>query len=177
MIGTDLAHAAALGLRRSLPALTVLLALLLDLLPAPRTGPQPVAPSLLLSVAYYWLALRPELLPTGVLFLLGLVADAAGGQPLGLTPLALLAGHVAVAACRRLLYLRAFGGLWIGFAAMLATSELVAWLVASLWQARLLSLQPAFAEATLSLAAFPAVAWLLSLLLTLLPAPVHAPGR
>lgn len=176
MTGAWLLHLAGLGMRRSLPALTVLLAALLDLLPG-RAAPLPMAPSLLLCVAYYWMALRAELMPAGLLFVLGLAADAAGGQPLGLTPLMLLAGKLAVEACRRVLYLRSFGGLWLGFAAMLLASGLAGWIAASLWQARLLSLRAAFAELTLSAAVFPAIAWLLGLILNLVPVSANAQGR
>lgn len=177
MSPAEILHGTGLALRRSLPAASVLLAVLLDLLPVPRGAHHPVAPVLLLAVAYYWMALRPELLPAGVLFLLGLAADAAGGRPLGLTSLALIAGLLAVGICRRLLYLRAFGGLWLGFLAMLGTSGLTAWLAASLWHGALLPFRPVLAEATLSLAVFPLVAWLMSLLLNLLPAEANAPGR
>ena len=72
------------------PALTLML-VLVGLIPVGLPYVDPVTPAFAVIAVYYWSIYRPEYLPAGVVFVLGLVQDALGGTPLGMSSLVLLA--------------------------------------------------------------------------------------
>ena len=146
----------------ALPVLTIAAALLLDLLPLPGMA----APWLLPAVLYHWRVEQPERLPPVVTFAVGLLADALGGLPLGVTAAALLLAQGLLAPRQRWLRRQGWLLLWAGFvafAALLAGAPLPA--------------APVIAETGLSVLAFPVVAGLLAFLPRPEPAPARAAAR
>lgn len=81
--------------RRLVPSLSVLLAILLMALPLPLAWG--VMPHLALLLVVIWASIQPRLMPVWAAFLLGLAADLLFGGPLGIWALLL---PVSVAAVR-----------------------------------------------------------------------------
>ena len=161
-------------LRRLVPLATVLLAVVLDLLPLPNTAPQSLAPFFTVCVFAYWALFSPGLMSPAVTFAVGLLVDAAGGLPLGLTSLALLVARSVLLTGQRFLVAQPFPVLWGCFVATALAVELVRWLVASGYWGRLLPLQPVLFQTGLTIAFYPVVNALLSRLRQHVVGTAHA---
>jgi rod shape-determining protein MreD len=149
-------------LRRLAPFLTALAAAVVDLLPLPNPAPQALAPATTVCVCYFWTLSRPDLMNPLAIFLVGLVLDGVGGLPLGLTSLALLVGRCAVMGGQRFLRAQPFAVVWLCFVPVASAVAAARWLLASLAWGRLFPLEPVALEAGLTVAAYPAIGWLLS---------------
>ncbi|CAK0751130.1 rod shape-determining protein MreD [Azospirillaceae bacterium] len=146
---------------RSLAPLAVTLMLvLLSVVPLYLPGWQRVAPLLVLMSVYYWTIHRPDLLPPGAVFAVGLLYDLLAGSPLGLTALVLLLCHWMVVYQRGFFLAGSFLMLWTGFSVVVFGAELVQWLACSLLSGEVLGVRAALFQALLSLALFPLCAWL-----------------
>jgi rod shape-determining protein MreD len=161
-------------LRRLVPLATVLLAVVLDLLPLPNTAPQSLSPFFTVCVFAYWALFSPGLMSPVATFAVGLLIDAAGGLPLGLTSLALLVARSALFTGQRFLIAQPFPVLWGCFVATALAVELVRWLVASGYWGRLLPLQPVLFQACLTIAFYPVANALLSRLRQHVIGPAYA---
>lgn len=163
-----------LGLRKALPFLTMVVAMLVDLLPLPGTSPDTAAPFVTLGVFYFWSIQRPDLLPPLAVFLLGLGFDLTAGLPIGMSPLVLLATRGLMLVRERSVLAKSFGMAWFGFLLTAFVAAALRWLVASSWWAHAFAFQPLFAEAVLTVLLYPLLAWLLGRLQTQLPRGGHA---
>ena len=157
----------------ALPVLTIAAALLLDLLPLPGMA----APWLLSAVLYHWRVEQPERLPPVVTFAVGLLADALGGLPLGVTAAALLLAQGLLAPRQRWLRRQGWLLLWAGFVAFAALLAALRWTLLALLAGAPLPAAPVIAETGLSVLAFPVVAGLLAFLPRPEPAPARAAAR
>jgi rod shape-determining protein MreD len=168
--------ALGLRLRRAVPFLSLLAAGLLDLLPLPSTSPQSLAPLTCVTVVFFWAIHRPDLMAPLHAVAAGLVVDALGGLPLGLTALTLLVTRAIAAAPEAALRDRPPLLVWGAFL-LVATAALgLRWLVASAYFAHLFALRPALFELALTIAVYPLVAGLLGRLGRHLPVLRRAPG-
>ena len=149
-------------LRRLVPLLTALIAVGIDLLPIPSSAPQSLAPFVTVCVFAYWTLAVPELMTPLATFAVGLVLDAAGGLPLGLTPLALLVVRSVLLTGQRFLVAQPFPVLWGCFVLVALAVELVRWAVASLYWSHLLAVQPILFQTFLTVALYPVVSAFLS---------------
>lgn len=148
--------------RKLAPFLTGLAAVLVDLLPLPDAGPQSLAPLTTVCVFYFWTLYRPDLMTPLAVFAIGLVLDAAGGMPLGLTSLSLLLVRSLLLTRQRFLLAQPFPVIWACFVLVVLATAGIRWLLASLWWGRLFSPDPVLLEAALTVVAYPAIGWLLA---------------
>ena len=141
-------------------AVTVML-VLIGLVPVPLPGYAPVAPYLTAIAVYYWAIHRPDLMRPGTSFLIGLLQDLLTGGPLGVNALLLVMVHWTVMTQRRVLQASTFTMMWLGFALVMLGVACIQWLAFSVLSAAVLPFNPALFQALLTMAFFPAVAWLL----------------
>lgn len=139
--------------------LTVLL-LLVSLTPVRSPYLAPVIPSIALIAVYYWSVFRPDLMPSGAVFAIGLLHDLVGVAPLGTGILALLAVHAAVGAQRKFFATAGFGLLWLAFAVLAAGAQLFIWLLSCALIGRIVDLAPAVLQYAVTLAIYPCLFWL-----------------
>ncbi|MBT5074339.1 MAG: rod shape-determining protein MreD, partial [Kordiimonadaceae bacterium] len=78
------------GFKAVIPFLTILFLIIIMVLPYKIPLISDIMPFLTLIGVYYWSVFKPELLPIGVVFILGLLQDVLLGSPLGLMPLLLI---------------------------------------------------------------------------------------
>lgn len=145
--------AAALGLwRRSVPAITTLVAILLMTAPLPL--PVPALPQLALLSVLIWASFQPALMAPLVAFGLGVVADLALGQPLGLSatlfPVVALVGRLLL----RLIEQHGHTLDWLLAAAVILAYQLLAQALAGL-AGTTTPLWPWLLQALLTIAAYP----------------------
>lgn len=143
------------------PMATVFGAVLLDLLWIPVPGFNAVAPAFPVMAVYCWAIWRPQLLPYTAVFAVGIFEDLIRGTPLGTGALALLAVQGFVAAQRRLLRTRSFEVLWLGFAVTALIAAAATWGAVAFAYRAVLSPWPGAMQYLLTVAAFPALAFLL----------------
>ena len=160
--------------RSLLPLLTALLAVVLDLLPIPSSAPHSLFPFMTVCVFAYWTLVAPELMTPLATFVVGLVLDAAGGLPLGLTAFALLIARSALLTGERFLAAQPFPVLWGCFVLVALAVELVRWLVACLYWERVLAVEPVLFQTCLTVATYPVVSAVLSRLHQHVILPAHA---
>jgi rod shape-determining protein MreD len=148
--------------------IAVVLALLIAIpLQLPYIGA--IAPYLTLGAVYYWGVFRPDLFGYGAAFCLGLFADIVSGGPLGLGALVLVAVLAVSVSQRRFFLGKPFHILWWGFALIAPIAMLLTWLLASIYFGAFLAIGPVLLQAIVTVALFPAVAWLLGRCHALLP--------
>jgi rod shape-determining protein MreD len=149
------------SIARFFPTVTILLLALLSVLPLRFPDYAAVAPLLALAGLYYWTIYRPDLLPPLAIFLCGLVLDLLSGAPLGIAALLFLLARVVVMPQRRFFVDRLFPFVWGGFTLLAAGAIAFLWLLGSLFSGVVLDMRAATLQWVLTVACFPAVAYLL----------------
>jgi rod shape-determining protein MreD len=140
-------------------AVTVML-VLLSMVPLHIPGFASVSPWLALSAVYYWAIHRPDLLWPSAVFVVGILADLLSGGPLGMNALVLVTVHWAVLTQRRYFLASTFPLMWFGFALAALAVAIMQWSAFSLLNAQLMPFTAVLFQALLTLALFPAPAWL-----------------
>ena len=120
------------------------------------------APILALISVYYWSLFRPELMPAGAAFLLGLMVDILSGGPPGLNALVLIMVNWAASGQRRALAGKSFAVGWLGYLLIAAGAAVTNWVVASLFHATIIEPAPLLVSHAVGAAAYPLVAVLLA---------------
>lgn len=161
-------------LRRLLPLVTALVAVLIDLLPLPAPGPHGVTSFLTLAVVYFWSLYRPDLLGPGAVFVIGLVYDALAGLPPGLSALVLLLARHVMVSHQRFFFAKSFLVVWCCFVLLAAGTLGLRWAIGSLWFGRWFDPTPLLLEIAITVALYPALAWVLIRLHAQIPRGAHA---
>lgn len=160
MTGTGWERLDQIG-RGMLPALIVLLLVLIGVVPLPLPRFGQVAPTLTLIPVYYWSLHRPNLLPPGVVFGLGLLQDLLSGSAIGVTALIFVVVQWVGRTQGRFVVGKPFILLWWGFLLVAFTAAIAEWLVFCLLNLVLTPIQPAILRACIAIALFPLFAALL----------------
>ena len=146
--------------RNITPAGLTLVLVILSVVPLRIPGYAEIAPVLALMSIYHWAIYRPNLMPLGAVFLLGLLQDLLSGSPVGLYVLVFLTVYGVVLSQRRFFAGRSFIIYWFGFAIIAFGAGVESWLLASLLNLALMDFKLVFFQFLLSLGILPVVAWL-----------------
>lgn len=140
-------------------AITFLLVLFMAV---PQRSPTvaPVMPALTMAAVYYWTVFRPDLMPLGAIFLIGLFEDLLLAAPLGLGTMTLLLVYLIVASQRRFFAVASFVMLWLAFSLIAAVVLLANWLLASLLLDGFMPIGPVILKYFTTIAVYPCLAWL-----------------
>lgn len=142
-----------LSLLRGIGFASCLLAAVLPIILLPE-GLRVIAPLLLWPMVYGWVLFFPLALPLPLVFLLALINDVLMGLPLGMMPLAtLLLSWLAQKEARSAK--RNFATLWLHFAIYSFTAMLLLGAVLTLYQWRLVALQPMVIQWVFTLLCYP----------------------
>ena len=152
---------ASRGLARLLPVATVALAAILGLLPLPVPFYAALTPAFALMAVYHWSVYRPDLLPSGGLFAVGVAQDLVAGAAIPASALLLLLARAAVLRYRRHFVGRPFPFVWAGFAALAFAAMLGLWVLHCVLQLALFDLRTAIIRGALTVALFPAASLVL----------------
>ncbi|MDR3423809.1 MAG: rod shape-determining protein MreD [Alphaproteobacteria bacterium] len=147
--------------RIAMPSATAVLLALLGVVvwPLPYLGP--VMPPLAFIALFYWSAHRPDLFPSGVAFLLGVLNDVINGFPLGVSAFLFTLAHQLIWRQRRFFAGHSFFMLWSGFALASALMMVAEWLLIGLvrWQAT--PFLPVLVQTVLAIVVFPLPCWIM----------------
>jgi rod shape-determining protein MreD len=149
------------GLRLAMPSLVALLMTLLSVIvwPLPYLGP--VMPPLAFIALYYWTTHRPDLFPSGIAFLIGLLNDVINGLPVGVSALLFLIAHHLILRQRRFFAGHSFLMLWSGFALAAAALMVAEWLLIALVRWQPAPFLPVLLQTALAIVLFPLPCWIL----------------
>ncbi len=148
--------------RAGIPFTLSVLLILFAVLPYGLPKSSLAAPILALISVYYWSLFRPELMPAGAAFLLGLMVDILSGGPPGLNALVLIMVNWAASGQRRALAGKSFAVGWLGYLLIAAGAAVTNWVVASLFHATIIESAPLLIGHAVGTAAYPLVAVLLA---------------
>lgn len=114
--------------------------------------PTPLLP---LVIVFFWSIYGPAYLPSGSVFVIGLIQDLLTGGPLGLWPAVYLLAQFIVLSQRSYFLGREQKVVWIGFAFVAAGAGLMLWLVMSLMSGALLPLRDLAFQLATTVAVYP----------------------
>jgi rod shape-determining protein MreD len=146
---------------RLVPTCTTLVLAMLSVMPLRFPDYAAVAPLLTLAGVYYWIIYRPDLMPPTAIFLCGATLDLLSGAPLGVAALVFLLTRVIVLPQRRFFVDRLFPFVWGGFTLLAGAAIAFLWLLGSVLAGTMLDMRVATLQWVLTVASFPAVAYLL----------------
>ena len=144
--------------RHAFPAGCTAMLMLLTEAPVGFADQAMLLPAVALACVYFWSLFRPAAMPPPVVFLLGLLFDLLGYEPLGLGPLTLLAVHGLALRWRGALARQSFPIVWLTCAGFAAGAAALGWTLTTLLSVRLLPVGPALFQAVLTAALYPALA-------------------
>lgn len=148
-------HSLDIAARNATPSLLTLALALLGQLPFTMPAQSPVTPYFVLMAVYYWGLHRPDLLPGLVVFLLGLLQDALGGEPFGVNAFVLVATYWFVVSQQRFFKGKHFMVVWWGFAVAALMAALLRWFLVSALMGTLLTPSALAFEYLLTVALYP----------------------
>lgn len=149
-----------LAARKLTPFLLSLALVILNLVPLHLPGYAAISPFFALMAVYYWALHRPSLLPSGAVFLIGLLQDFLSGGPIGQNAAILILVHFIAVSQARFFYNKSFLVVWWGFMMVALGVALMEWLIACLLFSTILAPEPAFYECAMNIAAYPIFGWL-----------------
>jgi len=144
--------------RHAFPAGCTAVLMLLTEAPVGIADQAVLLPAVALACVYFWSLFRPAAMPPPVVFLLGLLFDLLGYEPLGLGPLTLLAVHGLALRWRGALARQSFPIVWLACAGFATGAAALGWTLTTLLSVRLLPVGPALFQAVLTAALYPALA-------------------
>lgn len=147
---------------RAVPAVTLALAVLVDLLPLPGPAPDALAPLVALAALLAWVLLWPDRVGPILACATGLALDLGGGLPPGTTGLPFLLVQQVAASARGTLQDLPPLAQWAVALPLAAAACLLRWLLVSLWHGAALPLRPGLFELALTIALYPVVAVLVA---------------
>ncbi|MHA1564512.1 MAG: rod shape-determining protein MreD [Alphaproteobacteria bacterium] len=147
--------------RNIIPIVITLFLVLISVTPIPVPYSVAIAPSLPLMAVYYWVVLRPELMPRTAVFAIGLVHDALSGVPLGVNALVLLLTHAILSSQRRYLVGKSFWLFWLGFVILAPAAGALTWALMSILRGTLVAPDATLFNLLMTIAVFPLLAWIL----------------
>lgn len=147
--------------RHVAPFVITVMLVVLNAIPLPVPDYRSIVPLIPLMAIYYWALYRPDLMPIGAVFLVGILEDVLTGAPLGLNTLLFLLVHSLIRSRRRMIAGKGFAVVWIVFMLVVLGAGIVSWLVASLLYDAPIRLEPVATQLMLTLVLYPCLAWLL----------------
>jgi rod shape-determining protein MreD len=141
-----------------LPLILALALVVLVNLPVSLTGRLFPAPILALAAVYYWVLVRPDLMPPGAVFIVGLLEDVLSGGPPGLWAAGFLAAYFVADRQRETLAGLSGIGAILGFAGSMLFAALTAYGLAFAVYWRSPPVAPLLLETIITVLFYPLVA-------------------
>jgi rod shape-determining protein MreD len=141
-----------------LPALLAVLMVILANMPVSFTGGLLPAPALALAAVYFWVLVRPDLMPPVVVLLIGFFEDLASGGPPGLWAAGFLAAYALTDRQRETFAGLSGAGALVGFAGAMLLAGATAYGLASVVYLRFAPLPPLLLESVSTVVFYPLIA-------------------
>lgn len=149
----------SVGIKMVIPFLSVLFLIIIMVLPYNMPLIGDIMPFLTLIGVYYWSVFKPELLPVGVVFVLGLLQDILLGSPLGLSSLLLVVVQQFIFFQGRQFLERDFLFNWFVFVMLVIGFGFLSWAITSLYFKVFLDYLGVIGQILLTIAFYPIITW------------------
>lgn len=130
---------------------------------------QDVQPSFMLMFLFYWSIYRPTLIPSLLVFMMGLMLDLVSGFPVGLHALLFILIQRVITDQRKIFSGQPFWTVLFGYCLVAVFFNLVQYFVFGLIRGDFISYQPVLATIMLSIIFFPFVSLIMHLTHKVLP--------
>ena len=161
MIWFDLRQRMAKLARTCVPAFCTLFLLLLTILPWWPFG-TPVGGVLTLASIYFWGLRRPAAMPGWLAAMIGLLGDLLGVAPLGVGMMSALITRGLDGWRQRELVRASSLAIWGAFAAIMALTGTMAWLLAAIANAGWYDFRAALIQPAIAIVAYPVLSYFLA---------------
>ena len=158
-----------LAARRLTPFLLSLVLVILNLVPLHLPSYATISPNFALMAIYYWALHRPSLLPSGAVFIVGLLQDFLSGGPIGQNAAILVVVYIIAVSQARFFYGKSFFVVWWGFMVVAAAALIIEWAINVAITETIISPGPAYYKYIATIALYPVVAWLFARIQRTLP--------
>ncbi len=140
------------------PVLFTVACVLLTMAPFGLSSTVLAPPAFALVAIYIWTLLRPDLLPSWSVFLIGIFQDLVSASPVGIWAFIFLMVHGLTLSQRVFLIGRGFGFTWIYFGIVASLAGFFSWILVCIYHGQLLAPYPAIVQTMLSAAIYPVFA-------------------
>jgi rod shape-determining protein MreD len=143
----------------ALPVALTLLLVMLANMPVSFTGGVLPAPVLALAAVYFWVLVRPDLMPPFAVLMIGLMEDLLSGGPPGLWAAGFLAAYALTDRQRETFAGLAGAGALLGFAGAMLLAGATAYVLATMIYLRFAPVAPLLLESVSTVVFYPVVAF------------------
>ncbi|MGQ0665025.1 MAG: rod shape-determining protein MreD [Pseudomonadota bacterium] len=147
--------------RAAAPVVFSLLAVFLNVMALPLPGASRLAPDAVLMAMFYWTVHRPDLMRPWAAFAIGLLVDILSGAPLGANALVLVLVQWTIIAQHKVFRGKSFILVWCAFALVALGAKAVTAALALVLGGALVGREVFLAELGLTVALYPALAWIM----------------
>jgi rod shape-determining protein MreD len=146
-----------------IPFVSGVVAVFLSMVPLHLPGLAIATPAFALMAIYHWTLYRPDLVPSGAVFALGLMLDLLDGTPyIGISSLIFLIVRGLVVLGQRRLANQAFAIVWAGFLAVAGVAIALEWVFLSVLSLTSLAPRPFIFQLVVTAAVFPLADYVLA---------------
>lgn len=146
--------------RNVVPSVLGVFFVLISSIPFYIPGFGPVAPNFVLMAVFFWAVHRIDLFTSVTVFFVGLLLDILVGAPPGINAAVLVLVRTIAASQGRVFRGKSFLVLWWGFGLVALASGLVIWILTAIYHLTLINPLPIIFQMTMTVAAFPFLAWI-----------------
>lgn len=151
------------ALYRAVPFTSGLVAVFLSVVPLHVPGLAVATPAFVLMTLYHWTVYRPDLIPPGMVFVIGILLDLLEGTPyIGMSSLTFLVVRGLILLGRQRAANRSFAVVWAGFLIVATIAIGLQWLGVSALSMAALSARPFAFQILVTVAAYPIADYLLA---------------
>lgn len=143
----------------AIPAALALVLVMLANVPVSFTGGLLPAPALALATIYFWVLVRPDLMPPFIVLMIGLMEDLLSGGPPGLWTAGFLAAYALTDRQREIFAGLAGAGALVGFAGAMLLAGATAYVLATVIYLRWAPVAPLLLESVSTVVFYPLVAF------------------
>jgi len=144
-----------------IPVLLSVVLVMVANMPVSFTGGLVPAPALALAAVYFWVLVRPDLMPVSAVFSIGLLEDLLSGGPPGLWAAGFLAAYALTDRQRETFAGLSGAGALLGFGGAMVTAAAAAYLLATVIYLRFAPVAPLLLESVSTVVFYPLVAFAL----------------
>lgn len=156
-------------LRHGLPVALLVFLALLQQIPTYIPDFTYMTPALVMGGVFYWSIYRPDLMPTIMVFLLGMFEDIMTSQLMGTNAFVLLIVYGLCQWQRRFFFKRSFAIMWWGLIIVAVGMSVLKWVLSMIIYGQVLSYLPLFFVALSTIAVYPLLSLVCSVVHQYLP--------
>lgn len=149
----------------------IVLMILLSLVSFSLPYSDSIRPFFILMPIYYWSIYRPSIVPTVILFAIGLIIDFVSGFPIGLHAALFVIVNLIVKQQRLFLMGQPYPMFWVGFSIVTLFVFSAQWLFFSAINLHFFDITDKIASAFITILFFPFIAMIMAFIQKILPRP------